>query len=100
MEMDMNDLSVVEMRDTIARRELRPRDVVSSYLAAIERRDDTICAYNEVLKEHALQRAEQIERKCENNEPLGELAGVPLAIKDNMCTTFGKTTCSSNILKN
>ncbi|MGA1869929.1 MAG: Asp-tRNA(Asn)/Glu-tRNA(Gln) amidotransferase subunit GatA [bacterium] len=96
----MNDLSMIELRDKIARRELRPSEVVSSYCAAIEKREPSTSAFNEVLKEHAMERAEQMDKKCAGTGPLGELAGVPLAVKDNMCTIFGKTTCSSRILKN
>ena len=66
------------------------------YLERIEQLDESVHAYNEVVAERALERAEAVDA----GKVTGPLAGVPIAIKDNMCSTFGRTTCSSKILAN
>jgi len=57
-----------------------------------------VAAYNEVWPERALERAGEIDRRRAAGEALGPLAGVPVAVKDNLCTSVGRTTCSSKIL--
>ncbi|MCD6378526.1 MAG: Asp-tRNA(Asn)/Glu-tRNA(Gln) amidotransferase subunit GatA [Planctomycetes bacterium] len=94
------ELSALELRDAIATGEVSATEATRSYLDAIESLNPKICAYNQVFTEEALQRAEQIDKKRSAGEQLGLLAGLPLAIKDNICTSFGLTTCSSRILDN
>ena len=57
-----------------------------------------MAAYNEVLADRALERADEIDRRRAAGQAIGPLGGVPLAVKDNLCTTYGRTTCSSKIL--
>lgn len=94
------ELSALELRDAIAAGEVSAIEATRSYLDAIESLDPKICAYNQVFTEEALQRAKQVDKKRSAGEQLGSLAGLPLAIKDNICTSFGLTTCSSKILDN
>ena len=73
-------------------------DVVSQHLARIEEREEEVHAFNLLLRNEALQSAERIDERIAAGEQVGPLAGVPIALKDNLCTRGIPTTCSSNIL--
>ncbi len=100
MDNSMLQLSCQDMRQKIAAGEIRSRDLVAATLDAIERVDGSLGAYLQTFGPQALQQAEAVDQQVAQGKPLGLLAGVPVAIKDNMCTTFGATTCSSKILEN
>jgi aspartyl-tRNA(Asn)/glutamyl-tRNA(Gln) amidotransferase subunit A len=72
--------------------------VVEHHLAAIETRDGEIHAFNTVTAELARERAAEIDDAVAVGRDVGPLAGVPIALKDNMCTRGIPTTCSSKIL--
>jgi aspartyl-tRNA(Asn)/glutamyl-tRNA(Gln) amidotransferase subunit A len=74
-------------------------DVVDEHLAAIEAREAEIHAFNLVLAEEARHAAVAIDRRVAAGEDPGPLAGVPIALKDNLCTEGIPTTCSSRILE-
>ena len=95
---EITDLSAVELRDAIASGDVSAVEAANAYLAEIETQEPQVAAFNEVSAEAALKRAEQIDASRQRGNQLGGLAGLPVAIKDNMCTTDGKTTCSSRIL--
>ncbi|MDP6634326.1 MAG: Asp-tRNA(Asn)/Glu-tRNA(Gln) amidotransferase subunit GatA [Phycisphaerae bacterium] len=92
------ELSAVELAAAIASGDISASQALEAYLEAIERIEPQVDAYNEVLTDHARTAAANIDAARAAGEPLGPLAGVPVAIKDNMCTAYGKTTCSSKIL--
>ncbi|MFT7327783.1 MAG: aspartyl-tRNA(Asn)/glutamyl-tRNA(Gln) amidotransferase subunit A, partial [Ilumatobacter sp.] len=73
-------------------------DVVDEYLARIDERDDEINAFNLVLTDQARERAAEIDEMISLGRDPGPLAGVPVALKDNLCTRGIATTCSSKIL--
>jgi len=75
------------------------REVVEEHLALIEQREAEINAFNVVLREEALGAADAVDAAVARGEDPGPLAGVPLAVKDNMCTRGIPTTCSSRILE-
>ena len=96
----MENLTAKQLCDKIAAGEMKSLDAVQEVFARIEKYEPVIGAYITTFKEQALERAVQIDRKISAKEPVGQLAGVPVAVKDNMCTTFGITTCASKILEN
>jgi aspartyl-tRNA(Asn)/glutamyl-tRNA(Gln) amidotransferase subunit A len=76
----------------------RARDVVEEHLAQIEAREPEIHAFNLVLADAARGAADEIDAAVARGDDPGPLAGVPVALKDNMCTRGIATTCSSKIL--
>jgi aspartyl-tRNA(Asn)/glutamyl-tRNA(Gln) amidotransferase subunit A len=74
--------------------------VTKAYLDAIRAKDDRIKAFLHVDHEDALRQARRIDEKRQSGEPLGALAGVPIALKDVLCTLGIPTTCASKILAN
>src|SRR6476469_9464006 len=75
------------------------REVLEQHLAAIDAREGEIHAFNVVLAERAGEAADAIDRTVAGGGDPGPLAGVPIALKDNMCTRGVPTTCSSRILE-
>jgi aspartyl-tRNA(Asn)/glutamyl-tRNA(Gln) amidotransferase subunit A len=74
-------------------------EVVSHHLAAIERLDDELHAFVTVLSDQAREAAAAVDRRVADGEDPGPLAGIPVAVKDNLCTKGIATTCSSRILE-
>ncbi len=96
----MEELTARQLRDKIKAGEITSVQATKQVLEAIEKHDKTLGAYISVFEEQALKHASEIDKKTASSQPIGQLAGVPVAIKDNMCTTFGATTCASKILEN
>ena len=88
--------TLIELRDAIAARRISAVEAVRFYCDRIDQLDPAINAYREVFRAKALARAADVDA----GKITGPLAGVPLAIKDNMCTDSGHTTCSSKMLAN
>ena len=74
-------------------------DVVEEHLARIAAQDGEIGAFNLVLADEARTAAREVDAAVARGEPTGPLAGVPVALKDNMCTRGVPTTCSSRMLE-
>ena len=74
------------------------RAVLDEHLARIDEREGEVHAFNHVLADAARARADDIDARVAGGEDVGPLAGVPVALKDNMCTRGIPTTCSSKIL--
>lgn len=98
--MKLLELTAVELGRKIKAGETTAVEAAKESLEQIERYEDTIHAYVTVDQEGALKQAEKVQRKIEDKTLTGPLAGVPVAIKDNMCTMDMLTTCSSKILYN
>ncbi len=98
--MDILKYTAVELGRKIKDKELTAVEATQAVLDRIDSVENTVNAYVTVDREGALKKAAQIQKKIENGELTGPLAGVPVAIKDNMCTEGMLTTCSSKILYN
>ena len=96
----MDDLSVRELCERIRGGEITSVEATESVFGRIETRDTIIGAYISTDRERALAQAEAVDRKIAAGEQVGLLGGVPVAVKDNMCTAWGATTCASKILEN
>ena len=73
---------------------------MNTVLDLIETENETYNCFNYIAKKEAIDRALEVQQKIEKNELNSPIAGVPIAIKDNICINGMSTTCSSNILKN
>ncbi len=91
-------MTALEIAAAVRAGERTARSVVAEHLAAIERRESEIHACNTVLSESALAAADAVDAAVARGEDPGPLAGVPVALKDNLCTRGIATTCSSKIL--
>ena len=100
MAMSLTSLTAVELGRKIKAKEVTAVEAMKAVLEQIKKSEGTVNAYVTVDEEGALKRAEEVQKKIDAGELEGPLAGVPVAIKDNMCTEGMLTTCSSKILGN
>ena len=90
--------SLVGIADDVKAGRVSAVDVLQQHLARIDQREGDVHAFNLVTREQALASAAAVDDKVKRGDELGRLAGVPIALKDNMCTRGVETTCSSKIL--
>lgn len=98
--MSLMSLTAVELGKKIKAKEVTVVQAVQESLDAIAQKEDKVHSFVTVDREGALKKAEEVQKKIDAGELTGPLAGVPVAIKDNMCTEGLLTTCSSKILGN
>jgi aspartyl-tRNA(Asn)/glutamyl-tRNA(Gln) amidotransferase subunit A len=90
--------TAVEIAEAVRAGRTKARDVLEEHLAAIDAREREIHAFNHVMVDEARAAADAVDATVAKGEDPGPLAGVPVALKDNMCTRGIPTTCSSRIL--
>ncbi len=98
--MILQELSANSVKDKIVNREVSVQEVVEDLFECISLKEPSIKAYLYLDKEGALLKARELDNKISNGGNVGLLAGIPVAIKDNICTSGMKTTCASKILEN
>jgi aspartyl-tRNA(Asn)/glutamyl-tRNA(Gln) amidotransferase subunit A len=91
--------TVVDIADAVSQKKIKAREIVDDYLSRIEVRDSEINAFNYVTADEARSHADAIDADIAAGKQVGALAGVPIALKDNLCTRGIPTTCSSRILE-
>jgi len=96
---DLHKLTAIEVSEKIRSGELSAEEYLYSILERMERVEGKIHAFVTVVEEKALETAREIDRKVQRGDDLGSLAGVAVAVKDNICTRGIRTTCSSRMLK-
>ncbi|MDD7142949.1 MAG: Asp-tRNA(Asn)/Glu-tRNA(Gln) amidotransferase subunit GatA [bacterium] len=98
--MDILNMTALELGRKIKAKEITVKEAVEACLKQIDKVEDKVNSFVTIDREKAFNRAEEVQRGIEDGTYTGPLAGVPVAIKDNMCTKGMLTTCSSRILEN
>ncbi|MDF2888990.1 MAG: glutamyl-tRNA(Gln) amidotransferase, subunit, partial [Lacrimispora sp.] len=91
-------LTAVQLGKKIKEGEVTSIEAVKAVLSQIKAMEPELNSYVTIDEEGALKQAEEIQKRIESGELTGPLAGVPAAVKDNICVEGLKTTCSSKIL--
>lgn len=97
--MDLSQLTALELGKKIKAKEISVLEAAKSALETIEKRDSEYNCFITVCKEEALKEAEAVQKQIDLGEMTSPLAGVPMAVKDNMCTKGIKTSCASKMLE-
>ena len=98
--MKILELSATELAKKIKAGEITSEEAAKASLAQIAKEDQKIRAYLTVDEEKVLARAKEVDNGIRSGKYTGPLAGVPIAVKDNICTKDMRTTCASKILEN
>ena len=98
--MNLYELTAHELSDKLKAKEVSSTEITKSVIERIEKVEGTIGSYITSTHEQALETAKLVDNKIANGEEIAPLEGIPMAIKDNICTEGIKTTCASKMLEN
>ena len=96
----MLDLSAIELHTQFVQGKLTAEQIIQFYLNRIDELNPTLNAFLEVFHDKALKKARELDQKKAQKKPLGKLAAIPIAIKDNIHIKGEKTTCASKMMEN
>ena len=96
--MSILEYTALELAGQIKKKEISCREAVEAVFGQIEKKEKELNCYISLDREEALKQADEVQKKIEDGALTGPLAGVPAAVKDNICTRGRKTTCASKIL--
>lgn len=92
--------SIRELHNQLVTKERSAVEITQAYLDRIQAVDDQVNSFLLVTADHAIAQAKAVDAKIAAGEQIGMLAGIPIAVKDNICTQNIRTTCASRILEN
>ena len=98
--MDLGKLTALQLAEKTKQHQISVLDGVKYVFDQIEAKEDKVHAYLDTYKKEAYARAKEVQKGIEDGTYTGPLAGVPIAIKDNICVKGKTTTCASKILEN
>ena len=98
--MSLLEKTAFEIRELLRRKEVSVAALTKAQFERIDAFDGEIKAYLTLNREEALEQARRLDQRMARGDQLGALAGIPIAVKDNMCSRGLLTTCASNILAN
>ncbi len=98
--MDITELTVHELQEKLKSKELTIPQITKAYIDKINEKEKDVQAFITILSDKAEKQAEELQNKVEKGEVEGEFVGIPIGIKDNICTKGIKTTCASKMLEN
>ncbi len=98
--MELYEYTVHELIEKLEKGEVTSEEITKSYFNRIKEKDSKVKAYVSTLEESALKKAKEVDEARKSGKQVSKFAGIPIGIKDNMCITGTKTTCSSKMLEN
>lgn len=98
--MELYEYTVHELMDKLEKKEIKLSDITKAYADRIKDKEKDVNAFVTLQAEEAIKKSQELEQKVENGELNSKFAGIPIGIKDNLCTKGVKTTCSSKMLEN
>ena len=96
--MDMKNMTIAELRKALDTKKISAREVTEYYLDRIKKYDSELECYITVTEEKALSQADAAQKRIDEGKS-SALTGIPMAVKDNICTEGVLTTCSSKMLE-
>ena len=98
--MNITELTVHELQEKMKNKELTVTEITNAYIDRINEKEKDVNAFITLLTDDASKKAKEIEEKINKGEINSDLAGIPIGIKDNICTKGVRTTCASKMLEN
>jgi len=98
--MALYEKTVHELKELLEKKEVKSEEITKEYLDRIDKVDEKVGAFITVCHDEAINKAKEVDEKRTKGESLKPLAGIPIGIKDNICTKGILTTCASKMLEN